>query len=236
MVPEFSRSGPIAVVQLPSVLASVPVFTNDGSLPPPVMIPDSELALNVPEFLISAPDDAHPWPPENVSVPSLTSERPARNLFDAPLSVADAPDKTTVEPAPDIVPPDHDTEPDTLTVAAPASVPPDWVSVAIRDDSSELKTSREPPETFSAPSPWTTAASALPPETTTVFPEPMHATSVEPGTCPADQSATVDHSPSAGPVHVSVQGGSADAPAGTNIKTSTTNAVRAPKLPNPSRP
>jgi hypothetical protein len=70
--------------------------------------------------------------------------------------------------------------------------------------------------------------------TLTVLPDPMHATSVEAGTLPVDQSTAVCQVPSAGPTHVSVQSGSADATPGTanhNAKTSGTAANRIVRLP-----
>ena len=71
--------------------------------------------------------------------------------------------------------------------------------------------SREPPDNTNAPSPSTATAWLEPAVTSTVLPAGMHATSVEPGT-PLDQSAPVAQSPADGPVHVSVQDGSAAAP------------------------
>src|SRR5665213_1613475 len=131
-------------------------------------------------------------------------------------SVPEAVGRITVAPDPVIRPPSLSSDPETLTVAAPASVPPLSVRNLTLEGSSALETSRVPLWRIKVPVSITVAA--FPPSVrVTVVPAPKHATSVAVGTTPVDQLLATCHTPSLPPLHVSVQRGSAAAVPGRPI-------------------
>ena len=90
---------------------------------PLVATPLFELQENVPLLMSLDSSDIHSWDEGIESVPLFTSERSTKKrLLDE--SVPAAADAMTVAPAPDIVPPDHDSSLDTSSVPEPVNPPP----------------------------------------------------------------------------------------------------------------
>ncbi len=227
---EFSIAISTVVVHEPSVFLKVPVFTNLVPAGPLKLYP-MVFRTNVPLFskiaLLSAKIAAAASAPLTVTVPVFLKVTSFKyKAPPEPFTLAATPDSMTKVPGPDILPPPEN-EPVTSTSPAIVNEPP-LITNELKRDTSSARTpanSSDPPANTSVPLFSRTSACSAPETIVTVFPDPIHATSLEVGTLPADQLTDSSQIPSLGPVHVSVHSGSAAAFAAPKTKTTTSRVI-----------